>query len=235
MFIAAIDQGTTSTRCVIFDADFSVVGVGQYEHEQIFPHKGWVEHDPVEIWDNVRLSVAAALAEANVAREDIAAVGITNQRETTVVWNRHTGKPVCHAIVWQDTRTTKLCEELAAAGGGADRWRETTGLLVNSYSSGPKLRWILDNVPHAREQAVAGDLLFGTMDTWLLWNLTGGAAGDQGKPAMHVTDVTNASRTLLMDIRSLQWDADICAELGIPMSMLPKICPSVGELSLIHI
>lgn len=228
MFIAAIDQGTTSTRCVIFAEDFTVVGVGQYEHLQIFPQQGWVEHDPQEIWDNVRRSVAAALAEANVAREDIGAVGITNQRETTVVWNRLTGQPVHNAIVWQDTRTTEICAELAA-GYGADRWRDRTGLLLNSYPAGPKIRWILDHVPGARAQAEAGELLFGTIDTWLLWNLTGGAAGDAGRPAVYATDVTNASRTLLMDLRTLQWDPEICAAMGIPMSMLPEIRPSVGD------
>ncbi|MDO5098254.1 MAG: glycerol kinase GlpK [Corynebacterium sp.] len=225
-YVAAIDQGTTSTRCVVFDEDANMVGVGQFEHRQIFPQKGWVEHDPLEIWDNTRRAVAAALAEANVPREDIAAVGITNQRETTVVWNKHTGLPVYNAIVWQDTRTSALCEELAAEEG-VDRWRDTTGLRLNSYPAGPKIRWILDNVAGAREQAENGDLLFGTIDTWLLWNLTGGPEGDNGAEAVHATDVTNASRTLLMDLATLQWDESICAEMKIPMAMLPEIKPSV--------
>ncbi|MDO4685513.1 MAG: glycerol kinase GlpK [Corynebacterium sp.] len=227
-YVAAIDQGTTSTRCIIFNHDGEIVSVGQYEHEQIFPEKGWVEHDPMEIWDNTRRSVGAALADSDIAREDIVAVGITNQRETTVVWDKHTGEPVYNAIVWQDTRTNKICAELAGEHG-ADRWRMKTGLLLNSYPSGPKVKWILDNVEGAREKAEAGDLLFGTIDSWLLWNLTGGAEGDQGEPALHATDVTNASRTLLMDITTLQWDESICAEMGIPMSMLPEIRPSVGD------
>ena len=227
-YVAAIDQGTTSTRCIIFDHDGAIVAVGQYEHEQIFPQKGWVEHDPIEIWDNTRRAVGAALADSDVAREDILAVGITNQRETTVVWDKNTGEPVYNAIVWQDTRTTKICEELAGEHG-PERWRDTTGLLLNSYPSGPKVKWILDNVEGARERAEAGDLLFGTIDTWLIWNLTGGAEGDQGEPALHVTDVTNASRTLLMDLRTLKWDESICEAMGIPPSMLPEIRPSVGD------
>ncbi|AKK05883.1 glycerol kinase [Corynebacterium mustelae] len=225
-YVAAIDQGTTSTRCVVFDEEANMVGVGQFEHRQIFPQKGWVEHDPLEIWDNTRRAVAAALAEANVPREDIAAVGITNQRETTVVWNKHTGLPVYNAIVWQDTRTSVLCEELAG-DHGADRWRDITGLRLNSYPAGPKIRWILDNVAGAREQAENGDLLFGTIDTWLLWNLTGGPEGDNGVEAVHATDVTNASRTLMMDLSTLQWDESICSEMKIPLAMLPEIKPSV--------
>lgn len=227
-YVAAIDQGTTSTRCIIFNHDGNIVAVGQFEHEQIFPQKGWVEHDPLEIWDNTRRAVGAALADSDVAREDIVALGITNQRETTIVWDKNTGKPVYNAIVWQDTRTNKICDELSK-DHGVDRWRATTGLLINSYPSGPKIKWILDNVDGARERAEAGDLLFGTIDTWLLWNLTGGPEGDQGEPALHVTDVTNASRTLLMDLQTLRWDEDICKELGIPMSMLPEIRPSVGD------
>ncbi len=227
-YVAAIDQGTTSTRCVIFDENANMVGVGQFEHKQIFPQQGWVEHDPLEIWDNTRRSVAAALAESNVPREDIAAVGITNQRETTIVWNKHTGLPVYNAIVWQDTRTDVICEQLAQ-DHGVDRWRQRTGLKITSYPAGPKIRWILDNVPGAREQAETGDLLFGTIDTWILWNLTGGPDGDQGSDAIHATDVTNASRTLLMDLHTLQWDEDICAELDIPLAMLPEIKPSVSD------
>ena len=225
-YTAAIDQGTTSTRCVIFNHDTTIIGVGQFEHQQIFPQQGWVEHDPLEIWDNTRRAVAAALAEANIAREDITAVGITNQRETTVVWNKHTGQPIYNAIVWQDTRTDAICEQLIA-GHGVDRWRKTTGLRITSYPSGPKICWILDNVAGARQQAENGDLLFGTIDTWLLWNLTGGAEGNDGQPAIHATDATNASRTLLMDLKTLQWDKDICAALNIPETLLPEIKPSI--------
>lgn len=227
-YVAAIDQGTTSTRCIIFDHDANQVAVGQYEHEQHYPQKGWVEHDPMEIWDNTRRAVGRALAESDVAREDILAVGITNQRETTVVWDKNTGEPVYNAIVWQDTRTNEICEELAGEEG-PDRWRKKTGMRINSYPAGPKIKWILDNVEGARERAEAGDLLFGTIDTWLLWNLTGGAEGDEGEPAVHATDVTNASRTLLMDLETLQWDEDLCEAMGIPMSMLPEIKPSVGD------
>lgn len=226
-YVAAIDQGTTSTRCIIFDHNGQQVGVGQYEHEQIFPQKGWVEHNPMEIWANTRQAVGTALAESDVSREDIVAVGITNQRETTVVWNKTTGEPIYNAIVWQDTRTNSICSELAQ--GDPARWQKRTGLLINSYPAGPRLKWILDNVEGARELAENGDLLFGTIDTWLLWNLTGGAEGDNGQPAVHATDVTNASRTLLMDLESLQWDEELCAALDIPMQVLPEIRPSVGN------
>ncbi|QNQ91239.1 glycerol kinase GlpK [Corynebacterium poyangense] len=227
-YVAAIDQGTTSTRCIIFDHDANQVAVGQFEHEQIFPERGWVEHDPKEIWDNVRRAVGAALADSDIGREDVVAVGLTNQRETTIVWDKNTGDPVYNAIVWQDTRTTPICKELMGEDG-PDKWQKTTGLLLNSYPAGPKIKWILDNVDGARERAEAGDLLFGTIDTWLLWNLTGGADGDEGNPAIHATDVTNASRTSLMDLRTLQWDEEICQAMGIPMSMLPEIRPSVGD------
>lgn len=176
-FVAAIDQGTTSTRCIIFNHDGEQVSVGQFEHEQIFPEKGWVEHDPKEIWDNTRRAVGEALANGDVAVESIVALGITNQRETTVVWDKNTGEPVYNAIVWQDTRTTQICKELAGEEG-PDKWRRRTGLVINSYPAGPKVKWILDNVEGARERAEAGDLLFGTIDSWLLWNLTGGAEGD---------------------------------------------------------
>ncbi|AJI79985.1 MULTISPECIES: glycerol kinase GlpK [Corynebacterium] len=227
-YVAAIDQGTTSTRCIIFNHDGEQVSVGQLEHEQIFPEKGWVEHDPEEIWSNTRRAVGEALANADINIEDIAALGITNQRETTVVWDKKTGKPVYNAIVWQDTRTTEICKELAGEEG-ADKWRRRTGLIINSYPAGPKVKWILDNVEGARERAEAGELLFGTIDTWLLWNLTGGADGDNGQEALHATDVTNASRTLLMDIEKLEWDEDLCKEMGIPTSMLPEIRPSLGD------
>ena len=227
-YVAAIDQGTTSTRCIIFNHDGEQVAVGQLEHEQIFPEKGWVEHDPEEIWSNTRRAVGEALANGDITVEDIDSVGITNQRETTVVWDKHTGKPVYNAIVWQDTRTTAICKELSGEEG-PEKWRRRTGLFINSYPAGPKVKWILDNVEGARERAEAGDLLFGTIDSWLLWNLTGGAEGDAGREALHATDVTNASRTLLMDIEKLEWDEELCKEMGIPMSMLPEIRPSLGD------
>ncbi|ORI15942.1 glycerol kinase [Rhodococcus sp. 1163] len=216
-FIASIDQGTTSSRCIIFGHDGKPVGSAQKEHRQIFPRAGWVEHDAEEIWVNVREVVGAALGNADVKAQDIAAVGITNQRETTLVWDRATGKPVYNAIVWQDTRTDELCRELAG-DQGSDRYQQITGLPLSTYFAGPKIRWILDNVDGVRERAEAGELCFGTMDSWVLWNLTGGADG--GK---HITDVTNASRTLLMDLETLSWREDICADFAIPMSMLPEI------------
>jgi glycerol kinase len=221
-FVAALDQGTTSTRCALFDAAGSIVSLEQVEHRQVLPRAGWVEHDPLEIWHNACEVIAGALAAAGAANTaDIAALGITNQRETTVVWDRNTGEPVCNAIVWQDTRTQSICDDLAARGGGLDRYRAVTGLPLATYFSGPKVAWILQHVPHARKRAEAGDLLFGTVDTWLLWNLTGAEHG-----GLHLTDVTNASRTLLMDLSSLSWDTDIAADLGVPLWMLPQIGPS---------
>ncbi len=217
-YIAAIDQGTTSSRCMIFDHAGQVVSVDQLEHRQIMPRAGWVEHDPEEVWSNVRQVCAGALAKADLVLSEIAAVGITNQRETTVIWDRNTGKPVYNAIVWQDTRTDGIVEELAALGGGKSRYHAKTGLTLSPYFSGTKIRWILDNVDGVRERAERGELMFGNMDTWVLWNSTGGVEG-----GLHVTDPTNASRTLLMDLETLSWDADICAELGIPMSLLPEI------------
>jgi glycerol kinase len=217
-YVAAIDQGTTSTRCMIFNKSGRVVAVDQKEHEQIFPKAGWVEHNAVEIWDNTRAVVAGALAKADLKASDIAAVGITNQRETALVWDKTTGKPVYNAIVWQDTRTDAICRELGALGGGADRYKAKVGLPLATYFSGPKVRWILDNVEGAREKAEAGDLVFGNMDTWTLWNMTGGVNG-----GLHVTEPTNASRTLLMDLDTLSWDADIAADMKIPLSMLPEI------------
>jgi glycerol kinase len=214
-YAAAIDQGTTSTRFMVFDHSGKVVSVDQKEHEQIFPKPGWVEHDPLEIWQRTQEVVKAGLDKVAIA--DIAAVGITNQRETTLVWDRGTGKPVYNAIVWQDTRTDKLVDELSA-DGGQDRFRETVGLPLATYFSGPKVRWILDNVDGAREKAEAGDLMFGNMDTWCIWNLTGGPKG-----GLHITDVTNASRTMLMDLKTLSWDSDIAATIGVPLSMLPDI------------
>ena len=219
-FVMAIDQGTTSTRAVIFDHAGQIRGSGQKEHEQFFPRAGWVEHDAEEIWKNTREVVALALSDSDINRHSLAAVGITNQRETTVVWDKNTGKPVSHAIVWQDTRTQKICEELAG-DEGPDRYKSRVGLPLATYFAGPKVRWILDNVDGVRERAEAGDLLFGTMDSWVIWNMTGGVEGGR-----HITDVTNASRTMLMDIRELAWDHQICEEMGIPPSMLPEIVSS---------
>ncbi|GAA3539782.1 glycerol kinase GlpK [Amycolatopsis ultiminotia] len=223
-YVAAIDQGTTSTRCMIFDHSGRVVASDQREHEQIFPQAGWVEHDAEEIWENTRAVAGGAIAKADLHPADIVAVGITNQRETALVWDRNTGKPVYHAIVWQDTRTDKIAAELGALGGGQERYRSKTGLPLATYFSGPKVKWILDNVEGVRARAEAGDLLFGNMDTWVLWNMTGGTNG-----GVHVTDPTNASRTLLMDLDTLQWDAEIAAEMGIPLSMLPEIRSSSEE------
>ncbi|WP_103062677.1 glycerol kinase GlpK [Actinomyces qiguomingii] len=218
-YVLAIDQGTTSSRAIVFNHSGEVVSIGQQEFTQIFPNPGWVEHDPVEIWESVRAVVAQALQKAEINRHSLAAVGITNQRETTIVWDKNTGEPVYNAIVWQDTRTAAIAREIAAGDPlGTERYRQITGENISTYPSATKVKWILDNVPGAREKAEAGDLLFGTPDTWVVWNLTGGVNG-----GVHVTDVTNASRTLLMDVRTLQWREDICADFGIPMSMLPQI------------
>lgn len=201
---------------MIFDHSGSVVAVDQKEHEQIFPKAGWVEHDALEIWGNVRTVAAGALAAADLTAADIAAVGITNQRETALVWDRKTGEPVYNAIVWQDTRTDRIATALG--DGDANKYTATTGLPLATYFSGPKIKWILDNVEGARERAEAGDLCFGNMDTWVLWNMTGGVDG-----GLHYTDPTNASRTLLMDLDTLRWDETICADMDIPMSMMPEI------------
>ncbi|HEV7751415.1 MAG TPA: glycerol kinase GlpK [Baekduia sp.] len=216
-YAAALDQGTTSTRCMIFDHSGKVVSVAQKEHEQIFPKPGWVEHDAQEVWARSKEVIDEALSNANATADDIAGLGITNQRETAVVWDRNTGEPVMNAIVWQDTRTDRIVDELSR-DGGQDRFRQQTGLPLATYFSGPKVRWILDNVDGARERAEAGDLVFGNMDTWCIWNLTGGTDG-----GLHITDVTNASRTLLMDLETLQWDEAIASTIGVPMSMLPEI------------
>jgi glycerol kinase len=215
-YVLAIDQGTTSTRAMIFDATGSVVAVAQLEHDQIFPRAGWVEHDPKQIWDNTREVIGQALGKANVTRHDIAAVGITNQRETAVVWDRATGEPVCNAIVWQDTRTQPIVDRIAA--GNPDRFKDRVGLPLATYFSGTKIVWILENVEGVRERAEAGELAFGTMDSWVLWNLTGGVNG-----GVHATDVTNASRTLFMDLATCTWNEEILAEFGVPLSMLPDI------------
>jgi len=219
-YAAAIDQGTTSTRFMVFDHSGKVVCFDQKEHEQIYPKPGWVEHDPMEIWTRTDEVVKGALAKGNIDVADIAAVGITNQRETTVVWDRRTGKPYYNAIVWQDTRTADLCN-MWAADGGQDRFRAHVGLPLATYFSGPKVRWILDNVPGVREAAEKGDAIFGNIDTWVIWNLTGGTDG-----GVHVTDVSNASRTMLMNLATLDWDDEILGIMGVPRSMLPKIVAS---------
>jgi glycerol kinase len=218
--IAAIDQGTTSTRCMLFDRLGGVIAVAQKEHEQIFPKPGWVEHDPLEIWERTQEVIQSTLKQCAVRVEEIAAVGITNQRETTLIWNRRTGKPYGNAIVWQDTRTRDIVDELAREDG-IDRFREVTGLPLATYFSGPKLRWMLENINGVRQAAQSGEALFGNIDTWLIWWLTGGPDG-----GVHVTDVTNASRTLLMDLKQLAWDENILELLGIPAQMLPRIVPS---------
>ena len=217
-YVLAIDQGTTSSRAIVFNHAGLIVETGQLEHEQIFPRAGWVEHDADEIWTNTREVVGIVLARANLTHVDIAAVGITNQRETAVVWDKNTGKPVYNAIVWQDTRTAKIAEDLGALGGGADRYKARVGLPLATYFSGPKIKWILDNVEGARAKAEAGDLLFGNTDSWILWNMTGGVDG-----GVHVTDPTNASRTMLMNLDTLTWNEEIATEMTIPMSMLPEI------------
>jgi len=214
-YVAAIDQGTTSSRCIVFDHDGAIVAVDQKEHRQIFPRPGWVEHNAEEIWTNVESVVAGALKKLSIKPHDLAAVGITNQRETTLVWNKATGKPVHNAIVWQDTRTDRLVRDLGGSQG-QDRFRDLCGLPLATYFSGPKARWILDAQPELRKSAEAGELLFGTMDSWLIWKLTG----------RHVTDVTNASRTMLMNLRTLQWDDTLLAAIGVPRAMLPEICSS---------
>src|ERR671915_2073302 len=216
-YVAAIDQGTTSTRCMVFDPSGQVVSIAQQEHRQIYPASGWVEHDPLEIWTCTQAVIRAALAKAKTTPQDLAALGITNQRETTVLWQKQSGRPVYNAIVWQDTRTADLCHTLARAGG-QDRFRAKTGLPLATYFSGPKIKWMLDTVPEVRKQAEDGEVLFGTLDTWLIWNLTGGPQG-----GMHITDVTNASRTLLMNLETLDWDPEILEVLGIPRPMLPAI------------
>jgi len=220
-YVAALDQGTTSTRCMIFNRSGEAVAQHQLEHRQIYPKAGWVEHDPLEIWERSCQVIRGAMSAAGLSAKDVAGVGITNQRETTVVWNRHSGQPYHNALVWQDTRTDQLIRDLEQ-GEGQDRFRARTGLPLATYFSGPKVRWLLDNVPGLRSAAEAGDALFGTIDTWLIWKLTGGPSAN----AVHVTDVTNASRTMLMDLASCQWQDDILATMGIPAAILPEIRPS---------
>jgi glycerol kinase len=231
-YAAALDQGTTSTRFMIFDHGGKVVGIDQKEHEQIYPKPGWVEHDANEIWTRSQEVIKGALEKSGVKASDIAAVGVTNQRETTVVWEKATGKPVYNAIVWQDTRTDTICNELAK-DGGQDRLRPKTGLPLATYFSGPKIKWILENVEGVRAKAEKGEVLFGNIDTWCIWNLTGGPDG-----GAHVTDVSNASRTMLMNLETLDWDDEILGLMGIPRAMLPAVRPSsdvygtgVGDLA----
>ena len=231
-YVGALDQGTTSTRFMVFDHSGQVVAIHQKEHEQIYPKPGWVEHDPAEIWARSQEVIRGALDKANISASDLAAVGVTNQRETTVVWDRKTGKAVYNAIVWQDTRTDQIINEFAR-DGGQDRLRPKVGLPLATYFSGPKVKWILDNVEGARAKAEAGDLLFGNIDTWCIWNLTGGVNG-----GVHVTDVSNASRTMLMNLETLDWDPEILSLMGIPRSMLPAVKASsevygkaVGDLA----
>ena len=218
-YMMALDSGTTSNRCILFDRAGRVVSVAQREFTQYFPQPGWVEHDANEIWATLLGVAVEAMQMAGAAAADIAAIGITNQRETTIVWDKATGEPVHHAIVWQCRRTSEYCDELRARGLTA-RFREKTGLVLDAYFSATKLHWLLENVPGVRERAAKGELLFGTVETWLIWNLTGGRA--------HVTDYSNASRTMLFNINTLDWDEEILAELNIPRSMLPKPLPSSG-------
>src|ERR1035437_7652059 len=227
-YVGALDQGTTSTRFMVFDHAGAVVAIDQHEHVQVYPRPGWVEHDALEIWARCREVIHGALTKAGLTARDLAAIGVANQRETTVVWDRRTGRPVHNAIVWQDTRTDTFIAELAH-DGGQDRFRARVGLPLATYFSGPKIRWILDNVPGARDRAKVGELLFGTIDSWVIWNLTGGAAdaacggGARAATGIHLTDVTNASRTMLMNLRTLDWDDEMLAIMGVPRSMLPAI------------
>lgn len=219
-YVAAVDQGTTSTRCMLFNHAGESVAIHQLEHEQIYPKPGWVEHDPMEIWERTQDVIKGAIKKADASAADIAAVGVTNQRETTVVWDKNTGKPYYNALVWQDTRTDRICNDLAK-DGGQDRFRPQVGLPLATYFSGPKVKWLLDNVDGLRAAAEKGDAIFGNIDTWVIWNLTGGPNG-----GAHVTDVTNASRTMLMDLDGTHWDDKILEAMTIPRSMLPEIRPS---------
>ena len=218
-YILALDSSTSSSRAIIFDSKGNIIALKQYEFEQIYPQSGWVEHDPLEIWELQQKAIKKVLHKAELKAVDIAAVGITNQRETTVVWNKHTGKPVYNAIVWQCRRTADECEKLIE-NGLSDYVRENTGLIIDAYFSGTKIKWILDKVKDARKQAENGDLLFGTIDTWLLWNLTGGK--------VHATDYSNASRTMIYNIKKLQWDKKLLDILQIPAQMLPEVKASSG-------
>lgn len=219
-YILSLDQGTTSSRAIIFDRSGDIISLAQKEFTQIYPESGWVEHDPAELWSTQTSVAAEAIAKAGITPKDVAALGITNQRETTIVWDRETGKPVCNAIVWQDRRTAAYCDSLK--GAHSQRIQEKTGLVIDAYFSATKVKWILDYVPGARKKAEAGKLAFGTVDSWLIWNLTAGR--------VHATDVTNASRTMLFNIHTLSWDNDLLQLFQIPMSLLPQVCPSSGLL-----
>ncbi|RYU58581.1 glycerol kinase [Methylolobus aquaticus] len=219
-YVAAIDQGTTSTRCILFDHSGGPISVAQREHRQSYPRAGWVEHDPEEIWARAQQVFAEALGRARARPGDIVALGVTNQRETVLLWDRRTGKPLHPAIVWQDTRTAAACGSLAGEAG-PDRFRHKTGLPIASYFSGPKLQWLLDSIPAARARAERGELLAGTIDSWLIWNLTGGPAGGR-----HVTDISNASRTLLMNLATLDWDEELLLAMDVPRGLLAEIRPS---------
>jgi len=227
-YVLAIDQGTTSSRAIVFDELGSIVSSGQMEHRQIMPQAGWVEHDPSEIWSNIREVIGQALSRGDLTRHNIAAVGITNQRETTIIWDRKTGEPVYNALVWQDTRTQDIVDRVAGEHGPG-RFQEKTGLPLATYFSASKIAWILDNVAGARERAEKGELLFGTPDTWVLWNLTGGPDG-----GVHATDVTNASRTLLVDLARMEWDDELLKAFGVPRAILPEIRSSSEVYGLAH-
>ncbi|MDX5930623.1 glycerol kinase GlpK [Acidiphilium acidophilum] len=227
-YVGAIDQGTTSSRFIVFDKGGNIVSVAQKEHKQIYPKPGWVEHDPLEIMANTNEVIGAALARANLTASDLVAVGITNQRETTLLWDRHTGQPLCNALVWMDTRTDQLVQRFTR-DGGQDRFRAKTGLPLATYFSGLKLLWILENIEGARAKAESGDALFGTIDSWMTWNLTGGTNG-----GVHVTDVTNASRTMLIDLATCDWDDEMLKHFNIPRACLPKIVPSSAIYGEIH-
>ena len=219
-YIIALDQGTTSSRAVLFDENQKIVGIAQKEFTQIYPKEGWVEHDPMEIWSSQSGVLAEVIAREGISQHDIIGLGITNQRETTIVWDKNTGKPVYNAIVWQCRRTAQICDELRKKEGLVEYIKENTGLVLDAYFSGTKIKWILDNVEGAREKAEKGELLFGTVDTWLIWKLTNGK--------VHATDYTNASRTMIYNIKNLEWDEKLLKELGIPKSMLPEVKDSSG-------
>ncbi|RZT16944.1 glycerol kinase [Kribbella sp. VKM Ac-2569] len=222
-YVAAVDQGTNSSRCILFDRRGRLVSVAQREHRQLFPRPGWVEHDAEEIWRNVARVVPAAIRQIGAAPSQVVAIGITNQRETSLLWDRRTGRPIGHAVVWQDTRTDRLVTELAG-DEGADRFADLCGLPLTTYFSAPRIKWMLDHTPGLRQRAERGEVLFGTMETWLIWNFTGGP----NSQAQHVTDVTNASRTMLMNIETLEWDDKLLEAFDVPRAILPEIRPSSG-------
>lgn len=219
-YVATIDQGTTGTRCMVFSKDGKVISSAYEEHQQIYPRPGWVEHDPLEIWEKTKRVIKSALISKNIKPAEIAGIGVTNQRETTVVWDAHTGKPMHNALVWQDTRTREICQAMADKGLEG-LVRDKSGLVINTYFSGPKIKWLLENVPGVKEKARGGDAMFGNIDTWIIWNLTGGPDG-----GAHITDYTNASRTMLMNLKTLDWDDELLNEMNVPREMLPDIRPS---------